>query len=374
MTIRIGILGTARIAPAAVIAPAQQLPQVEVVAIAARDAVRARWFARRYAIPIVHNTYADLIHDPQVDLVYNPLPNHLHGRWTLAALHAGKHVLCEKPLAANAAEAQAIVAAAQTANRLVMEAFHYRYHPVFLRVLELLAAGEIGPLQRLEAHFCVPLLRLGDIRYRYDLAGGATMDMGSYTVHMLRTLAGTEPQVIHARARRLWTGLGEQVRGIDRRMEADLLFPRGGAHHTATTGATRETSIAAHMSVSMLSSTPFRVLLLAQGATGELRLLNPILPHRFHRLRVRTGTTWRTEKYPGAQFTGDTTYTWQMRALVHALETGTPPPTDARDGLANMRVIDAIYRQAGLPLRMPAPTGTPESHLPQTHAGQGTRP
>lgn len=337
MTVRIGILGAARIAPKAVLEPARRVPGAEVVAVAARDPQRAARFARRYAIPHVHPDYTQLIADPAVNVVYNALPNHLHGAWTIAALHAGKHVLCEKPLAANYTEAQQIAQAAYTTNRLVMEAFHYRYHPAFLRILQLVAGGELGPLRHLEAHFCVPLVRLGDIRYRFDLAGGATMDLGCYAVHMLRTVAGREPDVLQARARRLWRPLDTRV---DRRMDAELAFPAAESGHAP---------ISAQLSASLLSSTPLRVQLIVTGENGEARLWNPVLPHKFHRVRVRRGTHWQTE-----HFGHTTTYIYQMQALIEAIATGQPPPTDVLDGLANMRVLDDIYRRAGLPLRQPA--------------------
>jgi predicted dehydrogenase len=246
-----------------------------------------------------------------------------------------------------------------------MEAFHYRYHPVFLRALDIVASGELGPLRNLEAHFCTPFLRPGDIRYRYDLAGGATMDLGCYAVHMLRALADAEPIVIHAEARCMSPNL-------DRRMDADLIF-----HDLPH--ARPGFSVRAHLVCSFFSSTPLRMILTAHGERGELRLLNPILPHfslptargllshlfravgrrskseapwgpQLHRLRVRTGSTWRTERYPGAS-----TYTYQLQAFVRAIEDNQAPVTDAQDGLANMHVLDAIYARAGLALRQPAP-------------------
>lgn len=347
MAIRIGVLGAARISPKAVVFPAQKIPEIEIAAVAARSVERAEQFAHRHNIPTVHTGYDDLINDPTLDVIYNPLPNHLHGAWTVAALRAGKHVLCEKPFAANAEEAQAIAKTAAETGRVVMEAFHYRYHPVFIRALEIIAQGELGPLQRLEADFCTPLLRPRDIRYRYDLAGGALMDLGCYTVHMLRTLAGDEPTVVDARARCF-------TPSVDRRMDAELVF-NASPHSRA--GAT----VTARTSCSLFSSTLLRVMLVAQCEHGELRLLNPVLPHLFHRLRVRVGSEWRTER-----FSGPTTYAHQMRVFVQALQTGTPPPTDAHDGTANMRVLDAIYRRAGLPLRRPAVPNTTTRH--ETHS------
>ena len=160
-----------------------------MVAVAARDPARAEKFARKHKIPKVHATYDDVIADPDVEAIYNPLPNALHAEWTLKAIEAGKHVLCEKPFTSNAAEAEE-VAAADGSGLVVMEAFHYRYHPLAQRMHDVVAGGELGTLERVETTMCIPLPMFKDIRYRYDLAGGATMDVGSYTVHQLRLLGG----------------------------------------------------------------------------------------------------------------------------------------------------------------------------------------
>ena len=149
--VRIGALGAARITPAALTKPAASLDDVEVVAVAARDRSRAQTFASKHGIATVHDSYDALLADAQVEAVYNPLPNGLHGRWTIAALAAGKHVLCEKPFTANAAEAEQVAVAAAAAPGLVcMEAFHYRYHPLVERLLDIIASGEIGDVRRVE--------------------------------------------------------------------------------------------------------------------------------------------------------------------------------------------------------------------------------
>src|SRR5260370_3942500 len=137
--LRFGILGAARIAPEALIKPAQKSADAEVVAIAARDPARAREFADAHKIPRVLATYEDLINDPELDAIYNPLPNSLHCEWTIAALRAGKHVLCEKPLASNAEEAARMTQAANETGKILGEAFHYRYHPLPDRVRALIS-------------------------------------------------------------------------------------------------------------------------------------------------------------------------------------------------------------------------------------------
>ena len=218
--LRIGVLGAANIAPSALIKPAENDAEVVVAAVAARDVGRAQDFAAKHGIARAHESYEALIADPDLDAVYNPLPNGLHGRWTRAALAAGKHVLCEKPLTANAAEAREIADLAAKSDRVVMEAFHYRYHPLSLRVEQILASGELGKLEGVEAALCLPLPKFSDIRYNYSLAGGATMDAGCYAVHMARTFGGATPEVVSAQAK-----LRDPQ--IDRAMTAELRFPGG---------------------------------------------------------------------------------------------------------------------------------------------------
>src|SRR5580704_14814705 len=152
--LRIGVLGAARIAPAAIIGPATRTDTAEVVAIAARDRTRAQAFATKHGIGRVVDSYEELVADPGVDAIYNPLPNGLHGRWTMAAMAAGKHVLCEKPFTANADEARTVAAAQAGTGLVLMEAFHYRYHPLFARVRELVGSGAVGKVRHIEAWLC----------------------------------------------------------------------------------------------------------------------------------------------------------------------------------------------------------------------------
>ncbi len=323
-TLRIGILGAARIAPQALIKPARQVAEVTVSGVAARDATRARAFAHKHHIPRVFATYDELLADPEINAVYIPLPNSLHERWTVRALEAGKHVLCEKPFASNAAEAEHMAEAARQSGLVLMEAFHYRYHPLAARIKEVVDSGELGTIRRIEAWLCFPLLSRRDIRYNLALAGGATMDTGSYTINMLRFLAGEEPEVVQARAR-----LASPE--VDRRMDAELRFPNG---------------ITGHITASLLSSTLVRVGARVTGEQGEMRVLNFVAPHIYHRLSVRTAKGRRTE-----HLAGEATYTYQLRAFVRAITQGTPVLTDPAGAIANMRVIDAVYRQAGLKIR-----------------------
>jgi predicted dehydrogenase len=253
--LRIGVLGAARIVPTALLTPARSVPEVVVTAIAARDSNRARAYAARHGIPRALASYDELIDDPDIDAVYNPLPNGLHCAWTLRALGSGKHVLCEKPLASNASEA---------------------------------------------------------------------LQMEQAAVHMLRHLAGAEPEVTRAEAR-----LSSPK--VDRCMTADVTFADG------RTGRVR---------CSMFSWTLLDISARVVGDKGEMRVFNPVAPQLYHRLTVRTAEGKRVERLPGKS-----TYEHQLRAFADCVNSGTPVLTSAADGVANMRVIDRIYEKAGLPLR-----------------------
>src|SRR5258707_284555 len=194
-TLRIGMLGAARIGKSGLIDPAHSVSEVRIVGVAARDPKRAHEYATRHKLPLVFDTYDELLADPEIDAVYNPLPNSLHAEWTIRALKAGKHVLCEKPFASNAEEAERMAQAAKDTGKVLSEAFHFRYHPLMARIKEILAAGEIGTVRHLEAYMCFPLPEFGNIRYLFDLAGGSLMDAGSYPVSLLRFLADAEPEV-----------------------------------------------------------------------------------------------------------------------------------------------------------------------------------
>jgi predicted dehydrogenase len=325
--VQIGVLGAARIAPTALIKPAKTNADVVVAAVAARDVSRARAFAVKHGIARVHDSYEALIADPDLDAVYNPLPNGLHGRWTRAALAAGKHVLCEKPFTANAAEAREIAELAAKSDRVVMEAFHYRYHPLALRIEEIIASGELGKLQRVEAALCFPLPNSSDIRYNYSLAGGATMDAGCYAVHMVRTFGGSTPEVVSAQPKL-------RDPRVDRAMTAEVRFAEG---HTG------------RIRCSMWSPRLLEISAHVVGDQGELHALNPVLPQLYHRLSVRSSTGKRVERFPRRA-----SYAYQLDAFAAAVLRGEPVKTTPQDAIENMIVVDAIYRTAGLPLREPS--------------------
>jgi len=323
--VRFGVLGAAAIAPNALMEPARRVARADVVAVAARDRDRARSFADKWSIATVHDDYASLLADEQVDAVYNPLPNSLHAEWTIAALQAGKHVLCEKPLTSNEAQAREVAAVADSSGRVLMEAFHYRYHPMMQRAVEVVQSGEIGRLRRAEAWMQVPLFKRRDIRFELDLGGGAVMDLGCYSIHQLRSLTGTEPSVASARAR-------ERSPGVDRWLRADLVFPD---------------DVHGRITVSLYGARLLRIGFRVVGDDGELRVVNPAGPHLAHRFTVshRDGTK-RRETFPKVA-----TYDYQLDAFCDAVLDGASVLTGPSDSIANMAVIDAVYEAAGLPLR-----------------------
>src|SRR4051812_41938143 len=344
-TVRIGILGAARIAPAAAIKPARVVGDAMIGAVAARDRTRAEAFASKHGIPRVHGSYADLIADPDLDAIYNPLPNGLHAEWTIAALEAGKHVLCEKPFTANAKEAEDVAAVAARTDRVVMEAFHYRYHPLAHRMREIVESGELGPLRHVETALCLPLPKFSDIRYQYDLAGGATMDVGTYTVHTARLLGCEEPDVVSAEAKL-------RTPDVDRAMRAELTFPSG---HTG------------RITCSMWSHRLVQTFARVTGENGSLHVINPTAPQIWHRMRVKTGGNSRSERFPRRA-----TYEYQLDAFCAAVLRGEPTLTPPADSIANMRVLDAIYVAAGM-----NPRGTrnpPYSAPPARFLQRGRKP
>jgi predicted dehydrogenase len=321
-----GILGAAKIAKGAIVDPARDLAEVTVVAVASRDQERARMFAAKHGIPTVYANYEALLSAQDVDAVYIPLPNSLHCEWTIRALQAGKHVLCEKPIAANAEQAERMMAAAAENDRLLAEGFHYRYHPMAERLKQIIESADLGELIHVEAMCCLWIPRRRDIRFRYDLAGGATMDTGCYAIDLLRYLVGADPEVIHAEARLA-------APQVDRWMTASLRFPSG---------------VTGRLTCSLVGLPwRWRLKAMAKGSQGEMIALNPYLPQLFNKIYIQSGGSRRTEVAPR----GMSTYTRQLSAFVKSVKEGAPMATSAVEALGNMRVIDQVYEKAGLKRR-----------------------
>ena len=319
MIMRIGVLSAAKITPGALIDPAKEIPGVTIAVVAARSRDRAEAFAKEHGIASVVSTYEELCASDDIDAVYIATPAALHHRWTLEALAHGKHVLCEKPISANAAEAEEMVAAAERANRVLMEAFHWRYHPMADRITEIVAT--LGAIKSMSASFTVGHIPPTDIRFDLALGGGALMDLGVYPLQWVRHVAKSEPVVEGAVAI-------EGPTGIDVVMDANLRFGAG-------TSATIHCSMAAEV--------PFAASLHVFGDNGELHVNNPLAPQRGNEIRVVSGAGEHLEEAPIS-----TTYFHQLQAFVAAVEQGTPILTGGADSIAMMRSVDAIYTAAGL--------------------------
>jgi predicted dehydrogenase len=323
----VGILGAARIAESAIVNPARATG-TRLVTVAARDRRRAEAFAAEHGIERAADSYAAVLADPEIEVVYNPLPNALHGPWNLAAVEAGKHVLSEKPFASTAAEAEEVRAAAQIAGVTVVEGFHYLFHPVMQRLFALLDDGELGELRRVDAVIAMPEPDDGDPRWSFDLAGGALMDLGCYGLHAHRALGrwgGGEPELIEARAAER-----RGAAGVDESLEAQLRFPSGA------TGQVR---------CSMVHPR-FEMTLRVEGSLGEATVLDFVQPHKDDRLTVSTERGVRTE-----QLGTRSSYIYQLEEFIRALRGGPPMPTGPDDAVATAQLIDQCYRAAGLPLR-----------------------
>lgn len=325
--LRIGVLGAARISDKAIVHPARETGH-RLVAVAARDRSRAEAFAAESNVERVLDSYQAVIDDPEVEAIYNPLPNGLHGPWNLRAIAAGKHVLSEKPSASNAAEARAVRDAVAASEVRFMEAFHYRYHPVMNRMLEIAGSGELGTLHNIDVHMSFPLTDPDDPRWNFELAGGATMDVGCYAIHGLRTLGavgGGEPSVVSASAIER-----DDIPGMDATVEADLAYPSGLTAHFVTSFVVPE------MDFTM------RIV----GSEGEAFAHNFCVSSIDDRIDVSVGDLTRTEEM-GKR----TSYTYQLEAFADHVRNGSPIHSDAEDAVVQAEFIDAVYTAAGLPLR-----------------------
>jgi predicted dehydrogenase len=323
--LRIGVLGAARITRDALIKPARKVDDVEVVAIAARDRDRAAEAAARHGIPDVADDYAALLADPGVDAVYIPLPNGLHGRWTIAAIEAGKHVLCEKPFTANADEARAVAAVAAGSDVVVMEAHHTSYHPATLRAAEFVRTGVLGDVQSAEAAFIVPMPPSGDIRWNLSLAGGSLMDLGCYPVRWLRDVLGVQPTVVSATA--------SDRGGIDASMDARLDY--GG--------------VGGRVRAAMWTNPPLLIEASVTGSAGTMKVRMPYQPQVKGTLTVDgPGLKLREKADPKAS------YTYQLEAFRDAVAGSRTNRTGPAAAVETMETIDAIYLAAGMGLREPS--------------------
>ncbi len=323
--IRWGVLSTANIGVKRVIPAIQASSRGTVAAIASRDGERAATGARQCGIARSHSSYEALLDDPEIDAIYNPLPNHLHVAWTVKALEAGKDVLCEKPIALNAAEAAALVEARDRTGRKVVEAFMVRCHPQWHRIRELVRSGRIGTVRAIQSAFVFTVLDPKNVRNQAGIGGGALYDVGCYPLVTARYIFGAEPERAIALVDR------DPEMGVDRVTSGLLAFPGGG-----------QLSFVSALQLALFQ----RVVVL--GTEGRIEVQVPFTPPKEHSCRILIdsgksldGSTAETETFDAVD-----QYGLQCDAAAEIFLGLHPQEFPIEDAIANMRAIDALYRSA----------------------------
>lgn len=323
--VRWGIISTARIATNALIPAIQASEKAEVVAIASREQSKAERIANALGIETAYGSYDELFDDPEVQAVYNPLPNGLHREWTVKAAEKGKHVLCEKPLALNVSECQQMIDACREHNVLLMEAFMYRFHPRHARVKEIIASGRIGEVQLVRAGFSFYLDESESENIRWGkLGGGALMDVGCYCVNVSRFIFDDEPVAVQAAAH-----ISEKF-DVDKTLTGILEFP--------------EDRFAA---IDCSFNTGFRQFYEVVSTQGKIEVPDPFLPGDGSvPVFITIGESPRDVDSDQEIIPGVNQYTLEVDHFSDCITTGEPPLIPGEEGLKNMRVIEALDRSA----------------------------
>lgn len=311
-----GVLSTSRFARTKMIPALVHCAYAEVAAIASRDAARAREIAAEAGIRKVYGSYEELLADPEIDVIYNPLPNNMHVPWSIRALEAGKHVLCEKPVATSAAEAEKLLEASRAHPQLkIMEAFMYRHHPQWRRAKQIVDEGSIGELRAIQSFFSFYNIDPQNIRNRSDVGGGAMMDIGCYCVSLARFIFNSEPRRVEGAVEY------DPQFGTDRIASGLLEFERGTSTFTCST------QLAPYQRVNIL------------GTEGRVEIEIP-----FNAPNDRPCRIWlqRRDAIEEITFEVCDQYTIQGDLFSRAIIDNTPVPTPLEDAVANMRVIDAV--------------------------------
>lgn len=320
--IRIGILGASQVAPYALIEPVTLRGDCEISVIACRDRERGEVYAKLYDIPVVVTDYLEMVRRNDVDLVYNCLPPFRHADLSIAALEYGKTVLCEKPFAMNAMDAQKMADASNKADIPLIEAFHYRYHPAFVRMLDIIKSGQIGKVHKINACFVAPVpFEEGEVRHTLSIGGGSLMDMGCYPIHWCRMIAESEPEVVGANC-------FTQSANIDISTTAELSFNNG---------------ITASIECSMDANRKFEAWISVFGENGKIYFENPLGPHNGHFITTEQNGIKRTETVAGRR-----SYDYQLEHVIDIMKGNVKAIGGGSDSVANMVVVDSIYRAAGL--------------------------
>jgi predicted dehydrogenase len=315
-----GVLGPGFAASRALIPALQRVARAQVLAVASRDAARAARVAATFGIARSYGSYADLLADPEVDAVYIALPNHLHREWAERAAAAGKHVLCEKPLALDAAEAVAMAAAAERAGVQLMEAIMYRFHPRMVRLHELVASGALGEVRAIYAAFSFTLVATDTYRRYREMGGGALLDVGSYCVNAARWFGGGEPVEVQAMAEY------DPDTGVERALSGLLRFPSGA------TALVRCGFDAAEQQ-----------LLEIAGTAGVIQVPLPFTAWWDDPAPIywRHGASWETIAIPPAD-----PYEHMVDQFMRAVVAGAAVPYPPAESVANMQALDALARAA----------------------------
>jgi predicted dehydrogenase len=329
-TLKWGILGTAKI-NRSVIPPLQRSQRSQLWAVASRDDARAAAYAQEWDIPHAYGSYEALLADPDIDVVYISLPNSLHAGWTVRAAQAGKHVLCEKPLAISLDEVDAISDAARKNGVQVAEAFMYRHHPQTLKVRELVASGVLGKVWLVRGSFSFQLNRPGDVRLSPELLGGSLWDVGCYPVSYARAVLGAEPMEVFGAQ-----GIGPS--GVDMSFSGMLRFGEGPHNSPSAVAQFDAGFVPASRSVMEIV-----------GDERSLTVPNPFRPQEGTSLVLKQAD--REESIPIPAFD---LYSGEIENMAEAILHGTPPRVSLADSRANVAAILALYESArtGKPVRL----------------------
>ena len=323
--LRWGLLSTARI-NRVLLPPLRSSARNELTAVASRDMARAQVYANERNIPRVFGSYEAMLADPDVDVIYNPLPNSMHAEWTIKAAEAGKHVLCEKPLANTIEEVDAMTAAAKKAGVVVMEAFMYRHHPQTLKVKEMVESGAIGKLQLIHGSFTFKISDEGDVRLNSSLGGGSIWDIGCYPISYARLIAGAEPIEVFG-----WQITGK-ASGVDETFTGQMRFPN---------------NVYAQFDCGF--RTPQRTHMELVGDKGNIIIKTPFNPILNEEIIVTNGDGKKIITTPGEDL-----YLGEVENMADAILNGQSPRVSLADSRNNVATIKALLRSAqeGKPVTM----------------------
>ncbi|HSL44800.1 MAG TPA: Gfo/Idh/MocA family oxidoreductase [Anaerolineales bacterium] len=311
-----GLLSTARI-NRALIPPLRASKRNQLVAVASRTQDSASRYAREWKIPRAYGTYEALLADPEIDVIYNPLPNHLHAEWTIRAVEAGKHVLCEKPLALRVDEVDAMQSAARRHGRIVAEAFMYRHHPQTFKVQEMVRNGSIGDLKLIRGSFSFVLSREGDVRLDPAMGGGSIWDVGCYPISYARTVVGANPVEVFG-----WQVTGPT--GIDETFVGQMRF---------------EKDILAQFDSSFVM--PFHSFMEIVGSESTINIPRPFKPGTDEKIYLTRDEKTKTIKVKGQEL-----YLGEVEDMADAILLGREPRISLDDSRANVATISALLESA----------------------------